>query len=487
MWCQRMPQQLWCRSVFGTVLHFADVPKERQKNETCNVNNLKDKGKENVMNTEMKSANKYVVLSKEMNMEEYEKTVCHDERLAMDWYAVNRGDGDSDDEEDIIENNMNENECLIADEIVDGYLFMRFALLDTVKKEWDLNIQGSHMYKLVKNLKILKKPLNRLSWSNGNVFDKVKVLKENPKNIQGNIGKNPHDESFKKEVVDILNEYTKAVKDEFVLLKQKAKVKWIKDGDKNTAYFHGILKARRTKIQWKVSVMKGVIDLRVIMLNTLSNNEAVEMVKDISDDEIKEALFDIDVKEFFRSGKLLGEINATLIALIPKMSTPKKYLSSNQLHAAMSCISYNGQMDYAVYYFIKVLYLLEWGYSWIFQGGIGLRQGDPISPYLFTLVMEVFNLIMMKNITGSSEFGYHFGCKELKLSHICFADDLLVLCKGNKESLQVIKQTLEEFNQVLGLSANLGKSIISFGSIKEEYKQELLQILSFKYGKLLVR
>ncbi|GKG56966.1 hypothetical protein Tco_0582317, partial [Tanacetum coccineum] len=25
MWCQRMPQQMWCRSVSGTVLHFADV------------------------------------------------------------------------------------------------------------------------------------------------------------------------------------------------------------------------------------------------------------------------------------------------------------------------------------------------------------------------------------------------------------------------------------------------------------------------------
>ncbi|GKC78797.1 RNA-directed DNA polymerase, eukaryota, reverse transcriptase zinc-binding domain protein [Tanacetum coccineum] len=79
-----------------------------------------------------------------------------------------------------------------------------------------------------------------------------------------------------------------------------------------------------------------------------------------------------------------------------------------------------------------------------FQGR-GLRQGDPISPYLFTLVTEVFSLIMEKNIEESNEYGYHFGCKDLKLSHMCFADDLLVLCQGNKASIEVVKKSLKEF------------------------------------------
>ncbi|GJS37202.1 RNA-directed DNA polymerase, eukaryota, reverse transcriptase zinc-binding domain protein [Tanacetum coccineum] len=100
---------------------------------------------------------------------------------------------------------------------------------------------------------------------------------------------------------------------------------------------------------------------------------------------------------------------------------------------------------------------LNGGIHGYFKGGRGLRHGDPISPYLFTLVMEVFNLIMIKNITDNKEFGYYFGCKELRHSHICFAKDLLVLCKGNKESLQVIKQSLEEFAKVSSLAANLGR------------------------------
>nr|XP_043629873.1 uncharacterized protein LOC122601171 [Erigeron canadensis] len=94
---------------------------------------------------------------------------------------------------------------------------------------------------------------------------------------------------------------------------------------------------------------------------------------------------------------------------------------------------------------------------------------------------------MAKNIEESTEFGYHFGCKELKLSHMCFANDLLVLCKGNMESVRVVKKSLDEFFAVSGLIPNLGKSTIFFGTIKEKDKQELINILPLKCGKLPVK
>ncbi|GJV82644.1 RNA-directed DNA polymerase, eukaryota, reverse transcriptase zinc-binding domain protein [Tanacetum coccineum] len=122
-----------------------------------------------------------------------------------------------------------------------------------------------------------------------------------------------------------------------------------------------------------------------------------------------------------------------------------------------------------------------------FNGGRGLRQGDPISPYLFTMVMEVFNMIMIKNVKESGKFRYHHGCKELKLTHMCFADDLLVLCKGDIESVKVVKKTIEEFSKVCGLFPNINKSTIFFGNIKEEDKADMLQVLPFKCGKLPMR
>lgn len=53
--------------------------------------------------------------------------------------------------------------------------------------------------------------------------------------------------------------------------------------------------------------------------------------------------------------------------------------------------------------------------------------------------MEVFTLIMRKNIQADEGFKYHYGCKEMKLSHLCFADDLLVLCYGDVGSVSVVE------------------------------------------------
>ncbi|GKD70898.1 RNA-directed DNA polymerase, eukaryota, reverse transcriptase zinc-binding domain protein [Tanacetum coccineum] len=66
-----------------------------------------------------------------------------------------------------------------------------------------------------------------------------------------------------------------------------------------------------------------------------------------------------------------------------------------------------------------------------FKSGRGLRQRDPMSPYLFTLVMEVFSLMMAKKVDQCGEFKFHKGCKELKITHLSFADDLLVLNHGD--------------------------------------------------------
>ncbi|GJX99346.1 RNA-directed DNA polymerase, eukaryota, reverse transcriptase zinc-binding domain protein [Tanacetum coccineum] len=119
-----------------------------------------------------------------------------------------------------------------------------------------------------------------------------------------------------------------------------------------------------------------------------------------------------------------------------------------------------------------------------FKGARGLRQEDLISPYLFTIVMEVLNLIMIKNIKEDGQFKYHAGCKELKITHICFANDLMVFCHGNAHSLSIVKKSLNEFSKYSGLLPNLKKSTLFFGSIKDNLKYDLLKIVPFSVGTL---
>ncbi|GKD59058.1 RNA-directed DNA polymerase, eukaryota, reverse transcriptase zinc-binding domain protein [Tanacetum coccineum] len=117
----------------------------------------------------------------------------------------------------------------------------------------------------------------------------------------------------------------------------------------------------------------------------------------------------------------------------------------------------------------------------------GLRQGDHISPYLFTLGMKVFTLILAHKVDNCPKFKYHAGCKELKLTHLCIADDLLVMCHGSVDSIQFVKESLDDFSRVLGLEPNMNKSIIFFGNVKLGDHRKILNVVPFKVGKFPVK
>nr|GFA09858.1 RNA-directed DNA polymerase, eukaryota, reverse transcriptase zinc-binding domain protein [Tanacetum cinerariifolium] len=100
---------------------------------------------------------------------------------------------------------------------------------------------GFKMFQLVKKLKGIKRVLNDLNWKNGNMFDKTALLKDKVKEWQCKIDRDPHNIANKKEGVSILKEYKEALLDEGKLLLQKTKTEWLKEADKNTAYFRKIL------------------------------------------------------------------------------------------------------------------------------------------------------------------------------------------------------------------------------------------------------
>ncbi|CAN1133325.1 hypothetical protein LINPERPRIM_LOCUS30576, partial [Linum perenne] len=60
----------------------------------------------------------------------------------------------------------------------------------------------------------------------------------------------------------------------------------------------------------------------------------------------------------------------------------------------------------------------------------GFRQGDPIFPYLFIISMEVLAGLLAKACREGS-FLFHPQCRGVSLTHLCFADGLIVFTKGS--------------------------------------------------------
>ena len=81
----------------------------------------------------------------------------------------------------------------------------------------------------------------------------------------------------------------------------------------------------------------------------------------------------------------------------------------------------------------------------VFEGGKGLKQGDPLSPLLFVLGMEYFSGLM-KSAGEQPQFKFHPSCKLSRLNHLMFVDDVIIFSKAHLPTLQIIKSTLEKFH-----------------------------------------
>lgn len=101
--------------------------------------------------------------------------------------------------------------------------------------------------------------------------------------------------------------------------------------------------------------------------------------------------------------------------------------------------------------------------------------------------MEVLSLLLAEAAVNNPRFGFHLKCLSLRLTHLCFADDLLLFSAINLDSISTIKGILLEFKELSGLKANPAKSSFFCSGIFVETKESLLNILQMPEGRLPVR
>jgi hypothetical protein len=104
----------------------------------------------------------------------------------------------------------------------------------------------------------------------------------------------------------------------------------------------------------------------------------------------------------------------------------------------------------------------------------GLRQGDPLSPYLFLFCIEGFSALLKQAQREKEVAGVSFGGNGPTVTHLLFADDSVVFLEATGANLASLKGVLQMYEDCSGQKVNLQKSSIFFGKgCSEEQKNNL--------------
>ncbi|XP_020272645.1 uncharacterized protein LOC109847817 [Asparagus officinalis] len=116
-----------------------------------------------------------------------------------------------------------------------------------------------------------------------------------------------------------------------------------------------------------------------------------------------------------------------------------------------------------------------------FQGARGLRQGDPLSPYLFVIGMEYLSR-KLNTLKGDRLYRFHPKCSRLKITHLAFADDLLLFGRADMNTISRLRDCLAEFSKTSGLEANPSKCSIFMSGVDDNLKNQICNLLNFTEG-----
>ncbi|GJX76619.1 RNA-directed DNA polymerase, eukaryota [Tanacetum coccineum] len=253
----------------------------------------------------------------------------------------------------------------------------------------------------------------------------------------------------------------------------------------------------------------------------LSLKQQVELESEVSNEEIKRAVWDCgsdkapgpdgftfgfyryfwyliendvynDVKYFFMHGEIPKGCNSSFIALIPKIPDanlvkdfrPISLIGSlykiiakilaNRLVGVLGDIVNEVQSAFiADRQILDGPFILDELIQWCkssrgsiilngspteeFQFYKGLKQGDPLSPFLFILIMESLHLSFQRVEDAGMFKGIKLG-SSVSISHMFYADDAVFVGQWCESNINTLVHVLECFYRASGLRINMSKS-----------------------------
>ncbi|CAA7024778.1 unnamed protein product [Microthlaspi erraticum] len=374
----------------------------------------------------------------------------------------------------------------------------------------------SSLYQKLRMAKICCKNLNRSSFSN--IQARTKEAFQRLEDIQKRVLTSPEQDLFEEEAIAKAQWlHLSAAEESF--FHQKSRIRWLKDGDSNTGFFHKSVKANLSKniIHYlrddndvKVSdpvLLKEMVTSFYLNLLGSANNHirliSVQEIRHLHPFRCSDAL---PISLCNTVYKVIAKIIGTKLKRLTPLAVQRnqvgfvkgRLLCENVLLASELVADFNKpgpitrgclQIDIT-----KAYDNVDWGFllrllealeippslvSWIrhcitsphfsvalngelvgfFKGGKGLRQGDPISSSLFVLVMDFLSK-MLDDAVRTSRVKPHPHCEDPLLTHLSFADDMLIFFDGSPQSLKAILEVLSTFNEISGLALNPRKSLL---------------------------
>ncbi|XP_061339245.1 uncharacterized protein LOC133285942 [Gastrolobium bilobum] len=319
---------------------------------------------------------------------------------------------------------------------------------------------------------------------------------------------------------------------------QKSRGNWIRDGDRNTRLYHTstLIRRKRNKIiklqdeagHW-ISREEELIELARNFFLNLFKDEAINPVwvhtsnnwPDLKEDQLASLSLDVDLEEkYLREPDLIKEIDHTLLALIPKVEKPclmKQFrpiafcnfvykglnkilvnkikpllgslISPNQVsfvpkRSVLEEVKFPANLIDAILGCVTSPCLeVLWNGARTpgFSSQRGIRQGDPISPYLFVLCMEKLTHLILDEVEAKRWRPMRAGKAGPLISHLMFADDVILFAEASMDQLESIAHCLEKFSLMSGQCVSVEKSCIFFSkNVAQETIDSITAVSGFK-------
>ncbi|GJV60324.1 RNA-directed DNA polymerase, eukaryota, reverse transcriptase zinc-binding domain protein [Tanacetum coccineum] len=178
-----------------------------------------------------------------------------------------------------------------------NYIVHKENFSQVVKEGWSTVVGGHKMFRVVKKLRLLKKPLRKLMWSNGNLHDRVVNLRSELDAPQTSLDSNPHSIEIREDESHLLKAFNDALLDEERFLQQKSKIEWLCVG-----VHGGIVEGRHVASVFMQhcensfgcsSLVESNSDPNSRFSNKINPEKANFMIRSVTDLEVKEAMFSI--------------------------------------------------------------------------------------------------------------------------------------------------------------------------------------------------